>query len=288
MSLGPAGNLTGDLLHALRHLLAVADDVIHIIRQEITRRTLDEIGLAVDTERGRLGVELLLHLAPLLQQHGEVPHKVAETLTLRHRAHDDTHALRHIQLLHDLAQTLPLLRVIDLPRDTELVRERHQHDVTTGQGNVGRDARSLAADGPLGYLHHDIRADGVDVRNVLAGNLLLLLARPPLTLNLLQGRIERQGQGIPEVQEGIFLITDIHEHGLEALLDVLDPALENAADDVILTLALDAVLLQHAVLQQGGAPFQFLGVDDDSGSLLRVALAEPEEAFDRINHFRYK
>ena len=68
-------------------------------------------------------------------------------------------------------------------------------------------------------------------------------------------------------------------------LNVLDPALEDTTHDIIFALTLDAVLLQHAVLEQRYTALEFLGVDDDGCSLLRVALAEPEEAFHGMNHF---
>ena len=90
------------------------------------------------------------------------------------------------------------------------------------------------------------------------------------------------------MQEGIFLVADIHEHGLEARFDVLHPALENAAYDIVLAFTLNAVLLEYAVFKQGDTAFQFFGVDDDSGSLSRVALAEPEKVFDGVNHFGNK
>ena len=45
---------------------------------------------------------------------------------------------------------------------------------------------------------------------------------------------------------------------------------------------------KNAFLQQGDAAFQFLRIDDDGRALLRVALSEPEEVFDAINHFGNK
>ena len=51
---------------------------------------------------------------PLLEQHSQIAHKVAEALPLSYRAHDDTHAIRHVEFLHNLAQPLALLGVVNL------------------------------------------------------------------------------------------------------------------------------------------------------------------------------
>ena len=143
VALGSAGNLAGNLLHALGGLQVIAHDVVHVVGKEVTGGAFDEVGFAVDALRGRLRGELLFHLAPLGQKHGEVAYKVAETLPLSYRTHDDAHALRHVELLHNLAQTLAFLRVINLAGDTELVGERHEHDVAARQGDVGGNAGAL-------------------------------------------------------------------------------------------------------------------------------------------------
>ena len=75
---------------------------------------------------------------------------------------------------------------------------------------------------------------------------------------------------------------------VEAGLNVFDAAFENAAYDIVFALTLNAVLLEYAVFEQSDTAFQFFGVDDDSGSLSRVALAEPEKVFDSVNHFGNK
>ena len=50
--------------------------------------------------------------------------------------------------------------------------------------DIGGDAGALGRDGTLGYLHHNLGTDGVDIRYILAGNLLLLFAGAAFALNL--------------------------------------------------------------------------------------------------------
>ncbi len=55
--------------------------------------------------------------------------------------------------------------------------------------------------------------------------------------------VERCRDRVPEVQERVLLRADIDEHGLEALFDVLDAPLEDAADDVLVADAFDVVFV---------------------------------------------
>ena len=71
------------------------------------------------------------------------------------------------------------------------------------------------------------------------------------------------GSASQKCRNAFFLEADVHEHGLEAVLDVLHPAFENAADDVAVGLALDGVFLELAVLEQRDAPLELLAVDDE-------------------------
>jgi hypothetical protein len=109
------------------------------------------------------------------------------------------------------------------------------------------------------------------VFDVVAQSLLLVLA---------VGR----GDGVPKVEESVLLQSDVHEHGLETLLDVAHPAFVNAADDVLGAGALDGVFLQHAVLDHGDALFEFLGVDDDADAFVEIGIAGKKFAngFDHV------
>ena len=163
---------------------------------------------------------------------------------LGHSAHNDAHAFRQREFLHDLPQAGTLLGILDLAGDAELLGEGHEHEVAASQRNVGGDTRSLGANGPLGYLDDDIRTYRIDAGNVLGGDFgLLFFPGASLTLDLLQASVERSRDGVPEVKESVLVEADIHEHGLEAGLDVLDAAIEDAAYDILVSLALDGVFL---------------------------------------------
>lgn len=147
-----------------------------------------------------------------------------------------------------------------------LVREGHQDEVASGQGDIGGERAGLRADRTLGDLHHDFRPDGIDVRNVLGGDFALLLLGAAFAFDFFQAGVQRGGQGVPEVEERVFFLADVHEHGLEARFYVFDAALEDAANDVVFAFALDGVFFQHAVFQKGYAAFEFFGIDDDGGA----------------------
>ena len=84
------------------------------------------------------------------------------------------------------------------------------------------------------------------------------------------------------MEEGVLLEADIHEHRLQAVLDVFDAAFEDGADDVAVALALDGVLLEHAVFEQGDAALEPLGVDDEL--VTGLARGQANQAFDAIGH----
>ncbi len=65
------------------------------------------------------------------------------------------------------------------------------------------------------------------------------------------------------MQKRIFLEADVHERGFQAVFEVADLALENAADEALLGRALDVEFLELAVFRHRDARFERLGVDDD-------------------------
>jgi len=231
---------------------------------------------------GRLLGHTLLDLAPLVEEEAEVADKEAGLLPLASGADDDAHALGEGELGENLAETGALLGILDLTGDAALVIEGHEDHVAAGHRDIRGDAGTLGADGALGNLYHDLAADGIDGGDVLGGELLLGRGLTAGALDGLNAAVERGGNGIPEVEEGVLLEADIDEHRLQPMLDVADLALENAADDVALAVALDGVLFQLAILQDGDAFFEFLAADDqlDAGACFFHA----EEAFDGVDN----
>ena len=78
----------------------------------------------------------------------------------------------------------------------------------------------------------------------------------------LDGRVGGGGQHVPVVEKRVLGVTDVDERGLEARIEILDPALVDAADHPVVGLALDLELLEPAVDEQGDPLFQRLGIDD--------------------------
>ncbi|MFM8716257.1 MAG: hypothetical protein ACKOF3_05665 [Spartobacteria bacterium] len=117
--------------------------------------------------------------------------------------------------------------------------------------------------GPFFHLHEDIRAHGVDVWHILVGDARgLLLGVAVAAIDGLDAAVEGGGDGIPELEEGIFLESDVDEHGLDAGFDVSDLAFENAADDVAVGFAFDGVFLKPVVLEKRNAFLELLTADD--------------------------
>ena len=111
---------------------------------------------------------------------------MAGTLTLGDGAHDNAHAFRDLEFLHDVAEALTFLGIIHLAGDAELIGVRHEYEIAPCHGDIGGDSRSLVADGALGDLDHDFGSLWVDARDILGGEVLLfLLLFLPLPLNFL-------------------------------------------------------------------------------------------------------
>jgi hypothetical protein len=84
------------------------------------------------------------------------------------------------------------------------------------------------------------------------------------------------------MQERIFLEADVHERGLEAVFEVADFALENAADQSFFRRALNVEFLELAFFHDGHARFKRLGVDDDVLVRAFFRADEPLDFFDDV------
>jgi hypothetical protein len=101
-------------------------------------------------------------------------------------------------------------------------------------------------------------------------------------IDLLNAAIERGWQGIPEMQECVFLESDVHEHRLQAVFDVLHAALEDAADNVPIGFAFDGILFEHAIFEQGDAAFEFFAINDEF--VAGLARSQSDQSFDTFGH----
>ena len=191
---------------------------------------------------------LLLHAVPFLEQQREVAHEITLLLAFAGGAHDDAHAVGDGEFAQDFFQALAFLLVFNLARDAALVGVRQQHEITSGQDEIGRDARAFGADGAFGDLHDDFAAGRIKARDVLLRD-FRLVAAAAFAFDDFHAAVELVGHDVPVMQEGVFLEADVHERGLEAVFEVADLALEDAADQAFLGGALDVEFLQLAVFR---------------------------------------
>jgi hypothetical protein len=79
----------------------------------------------------------------------------------------------------------------------------------------------------------------------------------------LDGGVGGGGEHVPVVEEGVLVVADVDEGGLEAGVEVLDAALVDAADHAGVGLALDLEAVEGAVHEERDALLEGLGVDDE-------------------------
>ena len=83
--------------------------------------------------------------APELQQVVQVPLQLFERAADAGGAADDAHALRHFELVDEVAQLVALL-ALDAARHAAAARVvRHQHEVAAGQADEGGERGALVA-----------------------------------------------------------------------------------------------------------------------------------------------
>ena len=83
------------------------------------------------------------------------------------------------------------------------------------------------------------------------------------------------------MQEGIALHADVDEGGLEVVLEVLDAALEDGADETLFGGVFHLIFLEAAVFQHGDAGLEFFGVDDDFPGKMTFRPGNPFE-FEKV------
>ena len=242
--------------------LIVADDFVDFVGEKIAHGALDEIGLFEDARgRGEL-LDLLLDARPLLEEKTEVAHEIAGALAFPDGANDDADALGNFEFAQNFAQPDALFWRLDFARNAAAIAVGHEDEIASGETEIGGNARAFRADRAFRHLHDDFGADGIDARNILRGEALFRLLAIA-AFDLFDAAVEGRGNGIPEMEKGVFLEADVDKHRLQSGLDVFDPPFVNAARDVAVALALDAIFFELSVLEQGDAPFEFLDGDDE-------------------------
>ena len=145
-----------------------ADVVVHrlVVHGDLRERTVqrvadDRIGavhLAHQLGGSRVFLDRRAGLAPAVDLGLNVVFDIL-VLGLHGRSADDDAEILGQHGGGDPLQAFLLVHRTDLLRQEDLRREGHQHDVASGQRNIGRQTGTLGRDGLLGDLHHDVLAD---------------------------------------------------------------------------------------------------------------------------------
>ena len=140
--------------------LAGDDDLLDVLGVEVADRALDERAFLVHQRRRARFEREIAHLLPDPQQVFEVALHLQLGARGAGGAQDHAHALRHVELLGDLAQLLAVVGAGDLAADAAAARGvGHQHAVAAGEREVGGQRRALGAALFLDDLHqHDLAA----------------------------------------------------------------------------------------------------------------------------------
>jgi len=260
--LDAAGDATRHLPDAVEGLARIDHDAIDLRGQGVTHHAFDQVGLVVETAGGGRVPDAVLDLLPDVQQAAQIARKTGTAHAFGGGADDQADAGGDRQAPEGLLEPRALLVVLDLARNALELAAGHHHQVAPRDAQVRGHARALGADGPLGHLHDDLAAGGKPLGH-LAG--LGLLAAGPAGGHPLFGFQPRRilRNHVPVMNEGVFLQSNVHKGGLQAVLHVLNPPLVDAPHDALLGRALDEELLQMAVLHDGHPGLQAFHIDDD-------------------------
>ena len=266
---GAAGDAAGDLADAGVGGLVVDGHAVDVFGEPVADDALDEVGLGVDAGGGAHGLDVVLELAPDVEDVAEVAAEGALVGAGADGTDDDADAGGQGETIEDLLEAEALLAVGNLAGDAAGGLGRGHHDeVAAGEGEVRGDAGALGADGALGDLDNDVAAGGEALLNLFVGDAAAAGLAPTL---LFIEEAALIGKHVPVVKEGVLFETDIDEGGLEVVLQILDAALEDAPDEALLHGVLHLEFLNAAVFHNGHAGLQLFHVHHNL-ALLRLPL----------------
>jgi len=216
---------------------AVHDHLADVLGEVVADDAGDGVALLVDHGGGFGALGPLADRVPEAQQVVHVALDVGLAAARPGRAGDHADVLRDVQGAQDLAQAVAFALVGDAARDAPSGQAGHEHQVATGQAQVGGEAGPLIADAFLGDLDEYLLAVSQELADVAA------------PFPLADGR----GQDVGDVKEPVLLVAELDEGGLDVRHDVDDDALLDVADDVLAARAFQVELLELAVRQDGDA-----------------------------------
>ena len=138
--------------------LVVHDNAFDIFGEKIAHGAFNQIRFLKHAGRHRLLLDALLNRVPFLDEKCEVAHEVTQLLTFARRPHDDAHAIGNMEVAENFLEALAFLGIFNLAGNAALIRVWQQHEKTSGQNQIRRDARAFRADRTFRDLHNDVSA----------------------------------------------------------------------------------------------------------------------------------
>ncbi len=158
-----------EVAHGGVGFVALDQDLVHLLRGAVAHAALDEVRLLVDQRRGGGGERALADPVPELQQVLAVAPDLGLGAVRAGGAHDQRHAVGHLDLVDHLAQAAAVGRGGDLAADAPAARRvGHQHGEAAGQRDVGGERRALVAALLLDDLHQKNLAAADDLLDLVA------------------------------------------------------------------------------------------------------------------------
>jgi hypothetical protein len=242
------GDVFGGEGHGLiDHRTRVDADPLHLGRHQIAQGPHGQRQIVVDqTDLGRRRAALA-DPAPELGQKGHVAiQRLLGHAVRRGTRNEAALALVRVDIvLQDLAQTPPLVLVLDLLRDPGACQRRHADQVARGHRDIGRQPRAFGAQRIL----HDLHDEPIALVHQL--------------VDLIAARLALGSDDVGGVEEGGAIQTDVHKRRLHPGQDPTDTTLVDVADQTAALGALDDDLLHHAVLDHGDPGFRRRDIDQD-------------------------
>jgi hypothetical protein len=227
----------------------VDEDLADVGLEEVADGAHHQARLQVDEAGALLLARRRLDGVPELQEVVQVPLHLLERAADAGRARDEAHALGDLELVHDLAQLVPVL-ALDPPRDPAAARVvGHEDQVAAGERDVGGERRALVAALVLVHLHDHFLPDA-QVRGHLRAAVLAVVVDHELLGDFL------------ERQEAVALGAVVDERRLEGGL--------HPGDDTLVDVALPLFLAGGFDVEVD----EFLTVDDCDPEFLRLGRVE--------------
>ena len=132
----PRHNDLQELFRALVRLRLVDMDRVDLTGENVADRADDDVALFVESARAVLLLDPTDDHLPQAEQVREVARQVPLGAVRARRAYDKPEPLRRIELTQDAPEPLAVVFVLDLARDADPPKSRHQDQVPAGDTDV--------------------------------------------------------------------------------------------------------------------------------------------------------